>query len=138
VNDFGNLPLGDLTETCEKGTNLSGGQKQRISLARAVYSRSRDIYLLDDPFSGLDSRVAKTIFERVIKGLLRNENKTLMLVTHQLQFLRECDEILVFDEGTIAERGTHDQLMAIDRSNYSTLINSPNQMNSEENHEEIM
>jgi ABC-type multidrug transport system fused ATPase/permease subunit len=92
---------------------------------------------MDDPFSGLDSRVAKTIFERVVKGQLRDKNSTLVLVTHQLQFLRECDEILVFAEGTIAERGTHTQLMAIRGSHYATIVNSPNQTSAEEMHDDI-
>ena len=61
---------------------LSGGQKARISLARALYSRS-DIFLLDDPLSAVDSRVAKEIFENVIKGDLL-KNKVVILVTHHL------------------------------------------------------
>ena len=55
-----------------QGINLSGGQKQRVSLARAVY-RDADIYLLDDPLSAVDSRVGKHIYEKVIKGLLKNK-----------------------------------------------------------------
>ncbi|KAI1286717.1 Multidrug resistance-associated protein 1 [Halotydeus destructor] len=59
------LEAGDLTEIGEKGINLSGGQKQRVSLARAVYA-NRDIYLLDDPLSAVDSHVGKHIFDQVI------------------------------------------------------------------------
>ena len=57
-----------------QGINLSGGQKQRVSLARAVY-QDRDIYLLDDPLSSVDSRVGKHIFEKVIgpRGVLKNK-----------------------------------------------------------------
>ena len=55
-----------------QGINLSGGQKQRVSLARAVY-RDADIYLLDDPLSAVDSKVGKHIYEKTIKGLLKNK-----------------------------------------------------------------
>jgi len=74
--------------------------------------------------SGLDSRVAKTVFENAVLGHLRQENKTVILATHQLQYLRNCDQILVFSEGTIFERGSHDQLMNIEGSLYSQLYSS--------------
>ena len=81
-SDFDILMNGDMTEIGEKGINLSGGQKQRVSVARAVYS-NRDIYLLDDPLSAVDSHVGKHIFEQVIgpQGLLKN--KTRVLVTNR-------------------------------------------------------
>lgn len=59
-----------MTEIGEKGINLSGGQKQRVSLARAIYS-NRDIYLLDDPLSAVDTHVGKHIFENVIRYALK-------------------------------------------------------------------
>lgn len=59
--DFKNLKNGDATIIGEKGSTISGGQKARISLARAIYSDS-DIYLLDDPLSAVDSKVAKQLF----------------------------------------------------------------------------
>ncbi len=76
--DLKMLPAGDMTEIGEKGINLSGGQKQRVSLARAVYA-DRDIYLLDDPLSAVDSHVGKHIFNKVLgpDGLLRNKVKCL-------------------------------------------------------------
>ncbi|CAG7817010.1 unnamed protein product, partial [Allacma fusca] len=99
-----------------------GGQKQRISLARALYHLpSREVFLLDDPFSGLDSRVAKTIFEKVVMEQLRH-NKTVILATHQMQFLKECDEILVFSQGQIVEQGSHQQLMSDQTSLYASLV----------------
>ena len=73
------MPEGDLTVVGERGVTLSGGQKQRINLARAAYSQ-REIYLLDDPFSSLDSDVAGTIFRHLVRGLLRE--KIIVLVTH--------------------------------------------------------
>ena len=64
ASDLELLPGGDLTEIGEKGINLSGGQKARISLARAVYAK-KDIVLMDDPISALDSNVKKKVFEHV-------------------------------------------------------------------------
>lgn len=60
--DIGDFEYGDLTEIGQRGLNLSGGQKQRVQLARAVYSDA-DIYLLDDPFSAVDSHTASYLFE---------------------------------------------------------------------------
>ena len=92
----------------ERGVTLSGGQKARLSLARAVYSK-RDVYLLDDPLSAVDVRVAKSIFQKCILGLLRD--KTVVLVTHQTQFLPEVDTILILQgTGVVAGYGTFDEL----------------------------
>ncbi|XP_038050028.1 multidrug resistance-associated protein 5-like [Patiria miniata] len=102
------LPFGDQTEIGERGLNMSGGQKQRISLARALYS-DRDIYLLDDPLSAVDAHVGKHIFEECISGALRG--KTVMFVTHQLQYLKDCDVVVTMDNGHIVERGHHYELM---------------------------
>ncbi|XP_049514076.1 ATP-binding cassette sub-family C member 3 [Dermacentor silvarum] len=75
--DLASFPAGDLTEVGEKGTTLSGGQRQRVALARAVYSDS-DVYLFDDPLSGLDAQVAARVFRQVMgaQGLLRRKNLT--------------------------------------------------------------
>lgn len=85
-----------------KGVNLSGGQKARLALARAVYSRA-DLVLLDDPLSAVDAKVQKKLFEFAIKGLLVKElKKTVVLVTHQIHFTKECDKVFVMsDEGSI-------------------------------------
>ncbi|KAM9409966.1 LOW QUALITY PROTEIN: ATP-binding cassette sub-family C member 12 [Pholidichthys leucotaenia] len=112
------LPYGDQTEIGERGLNLSGGQKQRISLARAVYSNN-DIFLLDDPLSAVDAHVGKHIFEECIKKELRG--KSVILVTHQLQYLEFCDNILVLEDGEIQEAGNHDALMK-DNGRYAQLI----------------
>uniref|UniRef100_A0A7I4YK36 Multidrug resistance-associated protein 1 n=1 Tax=Haemonchus contortus TaxID=6289 RepID=A0A7I4YK36_HAECO len=104
------LANGDLTEIGEKGINLSGGQKARVSLARAVY-QDCDIYLLDDPLSAVDAHVGRHIFEKVLgpDGLLRN--KTRILVTHRLSYIKIADEILVLRDGGIIENGRYDELM---------------------------
>ncbi|OWF39710.1 multidrug resistance-associated protein 5-like [Mizuhopecten yessoensis] len=106
--DLDLLANGDETEIGEKGINISGGQKQRLSLARAVYSKS-DIYLLDDPLSAVDVHVGRHLFHKCIKKMLAG--KTVILVTHQLQYLKHCDEILVMAEGRIAEHGSHEYLL---------------------------
>uniref|UniRef100_A0AAQ5Y6Q9 ATP-binding cassette, sub-family C (CFTR/MRP), member 12 n=1 Tax=Amphiprion ocellaris TaxID=80972 RepID=A0AAQ5Y6Q9_AMPOC len=114
------LPYGDQTEIGERGLNLSGGQKQRISLARAVYS-DKDIFLLDDPLSAVDAHVGKHIFEECIKKEL--QGKSIILVTHQLQYLEFCDDILVLEDGEILEAGNHEGLMAAE-GRYAQLISN--------------
>ncbi|KAI7696126.1 Multidrug resistance-associated protein 1 [Sarcoptes scabiei] len=110
--DIAILPGGDETEIGEKGINLSGGQKQRVSIARACYTQS-DIILMDDPLSAVDSHVAKHIFQKVIsskKGFLKD--RTRILVTNNLSFLAEVDQIIVLNRGSISETGTYQQLMS--------------------------
>nr|XP_024659056.1 multidrug resistance-associated protein 9 [Maylandia zebra] len=118
--DLSILQYGDQAEIGERGLNLSGGQKQRISLARAVYS-NRDIFLLDDPLSAVDAYVGKHIFEECIKKELRG--KSIILVTHELQYLEFCDEILVLDNGTVWESGNHRDLMRAN-GRYTQLIST--------------
>lgn len=100
--DLVEFPNKDLTEIGERGVNLSGGQKARISLARALYSQA-DIYLLDDPLSALDAKVGRMVFELAIKKFLKK--KTVILVTHQIQFLSDVDHIFLLDEGTLKKEG---------------------------------
>ncbi|XP_028611340.1 multidrug resistance-associated protein 9 [Grammomys surdaster] len=118
--DLNSLPYGDLTEIGERGVNLSGGQRQRISLARAVYA-NRQLYLLDDPLSAVDAHVGKHVFEECIKKTLKG--KTVVLVTHQLQFLESCDEVILLEDGEICEKGTHTELME-ERGRYAKLIHN--------------
>jgi ATP-binding cassette subfamily C (CFTR/MRP) protein 4 len=98
---------GDDTFVGEKGYTLSGGQKARVSLARCVYHEA-DIYLLDDPLSAVDPKVANHIFDRCIKEYLKG--KTVVLVTHQLQFLSKADKIIVLKEGRAVAVGSYEQL----------------------------
>ena len=90
--DFKQLPLGDSSIIGEGGVSLSGGQKTRVNLARCLYVDA-DIYLLDDPFSAVDAHVSDHIFQKAIKGFLRE--KICVLVTHQLQHLNDMDRILL-------------------------------------------
>ncbi|KAJ8412882.1 hypothetical protein AAFF_G00104640 [Aldrovandia affinis] len=130
--DLAILPYGDMTEIGERGLNLSGGQKQRISLARAVYS-NKDIFLLDDPLSAVDAHVGKHIFEECIKKELLG--KSVILVTHQLQYLEFCDEVLLLESGEIKEMGTHNALMK-SKGRYAQLINNFHLEQSNESNEE--
>ncbi|XP_049784176.1 ATP-binding cassette sub-family C member 5-like isoform X4 [Schistocerca cancellata] len=118
VEDVKQLPGADETEIGERGINLSGGQKQRVALARALYS-NRDIYFLDDPLSAVDAHVGAHIFEKCILTALKD--KTVLLVTHQVQFLSRCDKIYVLKDGRILEEGTHEELMASEKE-YSIMI----------------
>lgn len=108
--DLRTVPGGDMTEIGEKGVNLSGGQKQRISLARAVY-QDKEIYLLDDPLSAVDSHVGASIFRDVIgpKGMLRK--KTRVLVTNNLSLLSEVDMVVYMQGGRIVESGPYKDLI---------------------------
>ena len=109
AKDLQRFPDGDLTVVGERGTVLSGGQQARVELARAVYSNA-DIYLLDDPLSAVDSKVGHDIFERCINGVL--DNKTRLLITHNLAALRDAKHIVVMEEGSILAKGDFSTLYA--------------------------
>ena len=87
--------------------SLSGGQKARINLARAVYRKSA-IYLLDDPLSAVDSHVGRHLFDQCIKGFLKD--KIVILVTHQLQYLQNADQIVLLEHGKVEAVGTYESL----------------------------
>ncbi|ESW10908.1 hypothetical protein PHAVU_009G248400 [Phaseolus vulgaris] len=106
--DLEMMEYGDQTEIGERGINLSGGQKQRVQLARAVY-QDCDIYLLDDVFSAVDAQTGSFIFKECIMGALKN--KTILLVTHQVDFLHNVDCIMVMREGRIVQSGKYDELL---------------------------
>lgn len=105
--DFSLFPQGDRTLIGERGVSLSGGQKARINLARAVY-RDADVYLLDDPLSAVDTHVGRQIFQDCIMGYLKN--KSVVLVTHQVQYLGSVDKVIYLENGTITEQGHYEEL----------------------------
>ncbi|KAL9386384.1 hypothetical protein Peur_019508 [Populus x canadensis] len=102
------LSFGDQTVIGERGINLSGGQKQRIQIARALYQDAQ-IYLFDDPFSAVDAHTGSHLFKEVLLGLL--SSKTVIYVTHQVEFLSAADVILVMKDGRIALAGKYDEIL---------------------------
>ncbi len=100
------MPKGLDTMVGERGVTLSGGQKQRVTLARTLV-RPKPVILLDDPVSHLDTRTA----EQVIRGISQmNRDAVMIMVSHRLSALADCDRIYVMENGTIADQGTHEEL----------------------------
>nr|QEY08337.1 ATP-binding cassette sub-family C member 4b [Crocus sativus] len=116
--DLEMMEFGDQTEIGERGINLSGGQKQRIQLARAVY-QDCDIYLLDDVFSAVDAHTGSELFKECVRGVLKE--KTVVLVTHQVDFLHNADLILVMRDGVIVQSGIYDELLG-SGSDFGALV----------------
>jgi len=134
ASDLEILPSGDLTEIGENGVNLSGGQKQRVGLARAAYDES-DIVLLDDPLSAVDAHVGKHLFDKLIgpTGIL--QNRTRILVTHNLSYLHKVDRIIIMDNGKIVEDGSLEELSKKNDSafkEFSSFIGTSNTDTEEE------
>ncbi|KAJ3317012.1 ATP-binding cassette sub- C member 8 [Boothiomyces sp. JEL0866] len=121
VKDLNDLQDGMYTKIGENGINLSGGQKARVSLARCLYSDA-DIYLLDDPLAALDAYVGKQVFEQAIKQKLAK--KTVLLATHQLQYMQHMDKIIVLENGRVAEHGSFKELLSKEDGIFSRMISS--------------
>ena len=114
VEDF---PLGFDTLVGERGITLSGGQKQRAAIARALI-RKPPILLFDDALSAVDTRTEATILEN-----LRAQfgQRTVVVVSHRVSAVQDADQIVVLDNGRVAERGSHDELVAAGGA-YATLV----------------
>ncbi|XP_068754030.1 ATP-binding cassette sub-family C member 4-like isoform X2 [Montipora capricornis] len=108
TKDLANFANGDLTEIGQRGVTLSGGQKARVGLARAVYAGA-DIYLLDDPLSAVDAKVGRRLFESCILGHLSGHIR--LLVTHQLQYLKDVDRVVVMENGSIIHQGEYAEIL---------------------------
>lgn len=113
------LPGGFMTIVGENGVRLSGGQKQRLALARAIL-RNAPLLLLDEATSALDNES-----ERLIQQTLREfeKNRTTIVIAHRLSTIQNADQILVLDHGRIAERGRHEELLALNGI-YTRMYNS--------------
>lgn len=109
ADDIEKFPDGYQTLIGERGTTLSGGQKQRISIARALLPDA-EILLLDDTLSAVDGRTESNI----LAALRQNRaGRTTLIATHRLRTVEHADQIIVLEDGTIAERGTHESLWAL-------------------------
>ncbi|XP_052753783.1 probable multidrug resistance-associated protein lethal(2)03659 [Galleria mellonella] len=127
--DISLFPHGDKTVVGERGVSLSGGQRARINLARAIYKEA-DIYLLDDPLSAVDTQVAKHIFERCLKWYLAD--KTVILVTHQLQFIKSVDQIVIMDKGKIIADGSFEDLNERDLKIIELMVDKAQEVREED------
>jgi subfamily B ATP-binding cassette protein MsbA len=102
-------PDGYDTQVSEGGSNLSGGQRQRIAIARALLTEA-PIVVMDEPTSALDAEHEQLITE-TLRSLKRQ--RTIILVSHRLSTVADCDRIFVMEAGRIVEQGTHDELLAM-------------------------
>lgn len=93
----------------EDGAELSDGEKQKLALARMIY-KDAPVWILDEPTASLSPRSEYELYEQL--GQL-TKNKTVIFISHRLASCRFCDEVLVFDQSGVAERGTHEELMAM-------------------------
>ena len=106
ILDKNSFPLGLNTIVGERGSKLSGGQKQRIAIARALIKNPK-ILILDEATSALDSESEYKFKKEVdkLKGKI-----TLIIVSHRLSTIKDCDQIIVINKGKIVEKGSHEEL----------------------------
>ncbi|XP_066143639.1 probable multidrug resistance-associated protein lethal(2)03659 isoform X2 [Euwallacea fornicatus] len=130
--DFTLFPYGDRTIVGERGVSLSGGQRARINLARAIY-KDADIYLLDDPLSAVDAHVGRQMFDECITGYLKE--KCVVLVTHQLQYLKNVKKIYLLGNRTIEHSGTYEEVQNSGKD-FTKLLNELKDIIDEEEDQE--
>jgi ATP-binding cassette, subfamily B, multidrug efflux pump len=105
--DISQFKYGYETVVGERGVTLSGGQKQRISIARALITNP-EILILDDSLSAVDAKTEESILQQL---KVKRQNQTTIITAHRLSSIAHCDLILVLENGTIAQRGSHHSLV---------------------------
>ncbi|XP_073709543.1 ATP-binding cassette sub-family C member 8 isoform X1 [Misgurnus anguillicaudatus] len=132
--DIDTLPQGDQTVIGERGIILSGGCGQRISIARALYQHTNVVFL-DDPFSALDIHLSDHLMHEGILKFLKKEKRTVVLVTHKLQYLPNADWIIAMRDGTVQTQGSLKDIQLAEPELFEqwiTLMNRQNKENSTE------
>jgi ATP-binding cassette, subfamily B (MDR/TAP), member 1 len=120
AHDFiSSLPDGYDTHVGDHGAQLSGGQKQRIAIARVLVKKPK-VLLLDEATSALDSE-SESVVQDALDHLLKEGGMTTIVIAHRLSTIRNADQIAVVNEGSIVEKGSHDELLA-QRGHYWKLV----------------
>ncbi|KAM9480711.1 ATP-binding cassette sub-family C member 8 [Clarias gariepinus] len=130
--DIDTLPQGDQTVVGDRGIILSGGQRQRISVARALYQQTKVVFL-DDPFSALDIHLSDHLMLEGILKFLRQEKRTVVLVTHKLQYLPHADWIIAMKDGTVQTQGSLKDIQCAEPElfeHWKTLMNRQDKENA--------
>jgi ABC-type multidrug transport system fused ATPase/permease subunit len=112
------FPEGYKTIVGDRGIRLSGGQRQRIAIARAIL-RNPDLLILDEATSSLDTESEQQV-QAALATLMKN--RTSIIIAHRLSTIRHADKIIVMRSGSIAETGTHDELMKIENGLYRRMV----------------
>jgi ABC-type multidrug transport system fused ATPase/permease subunit len=112
------FPDGYKTLVGDRGIRLSGGQRQRVAIARAIL-RNPDILLLDEATSSLDTDSEKQV-QSALQELMKG--RTSIVIAHRLSTIRNCTKIAVLRQGTVAEYGTHEELMALPNGIYKRMV----------------
>ena len=108
LEDVNNFPKGFKTLVGERGITLSGGQRQRAALGRALLIDT-PVIVLDDALASVDNKTAS----RIINEIRNNNNKTILMISHQLSVAATCDRVIVMNKGKIVQEGTHDNLIKV-------------------------
>ena len=118
LSDIMSFPKGFDTTVGERGITLSGGQKQRVAISRAIL-RDPQILILDDALSSVDTYTEEKILQH-LTGVMAG--RTTILISHRISTIRNADEIVVLHDGTIVEKGSHEELLAMN-GHYAELYN---------------